>query len=100
MKHLSWNKLSIGAFAILFAIFVLAVRNTVYAADSGGLPNPVVDAALAAKKEKETTVRAGGCFGGVQAVFQHVKGVKDAISGYSGGSVALPTYEQVSTGET
>jgi peptide-methionine (S)-S-oxide reductase len=45
-------------------------------------------------------VLAGGCFWGVQAVFQHVKGVKDAISGYSGGAVASPVYEQVSTGET
>ena len=48
----------------------------------------------------DTAVFAGGCFGGVQAVFQHVKGVVTATSGYAGGSVANPSYEQVSTGRT
>ena len=48
----------------------------------------------------DTVVFAGGCFWGVQAVFQHVKGVVSATSGYSGGSAANPDYEQVSTGRT
>jgi peptide-methionine (S)-S-oxide reductase len=48
----------------------------------------------------DTVVFAGGCFWGVQGVFQHVKGVVRATSGYSGGSVANPSYEQVSTGRT
>lgn len=48
----------------------------------------------------DTVVFAGGCFWGVQAVFQHVKGVVTATSGYAGGSVANPSYEQVSTGRT
>jgi peptide-methionine (S)-S-oxide reductase len=48
----------------------------------------------------DTVVFAGGCFWGVQGVFQHVKGVVSATSGYSGGSVDRPTYEQVSTGRT
>ena len=43
---------------------------------------------------------AGGCFWGIQAVFQHVKGVTSATSGYSGGTVKNPDYEQVSGGET
>ena len=43
---------------------------------------------------------AGGCFWGIQAVFQHVKGVASATSGYSGGTVTNPDYEQVSSGET
>ena len=42
----------------------------------------------------------GGCFWGVQAVFQHVNGVVSATSGYAGGTVAKPTYEDVSTGRT
>jgi len=69
---------------------------------AGGLvfPDPVVDSPLATKKGRQTAVVAGGCFWGVQIVFQHVKGVNHATSGYSGGSVASPTYEQVSTGET
>jgi len=68
---------------------------------AGGLvfPDPVVDSPLATKG-RQTAVVAGGCFWGVQIVFQHVKGVNHATSGYSGGSVASPTYEKVSTGET
>ena len=64
------------------------------------LPDPAVDAPLAAKSDKQTAVVAGGCFWGVQAVFQHVKGVKQAASGYSGGSIPSPKYEQVGTGMT
>jgi peptide-methionine (S)-S-oxide reductase len=48
----------------------------------------------------DTVVLGGGCFWGVQAVFQHVTGVVRATSGYSGGTVADPTYEQVTTGRT
>ena len=64
------------------------------------LPNPAVDAPLAAKSGKQTAVVAGGCFWGIQAVFQHVKGVRSATSGYSGGSSSTAEYETVSTGET
>ena len=62
------------------------------------LPPPAVTAASHASSEK--VVLAGGCFWGVQAVFQHVKGVKDAISGYAGGQANTATYPQVSTGTT
>lgn len=48
----------------------------------------------------DTAVFGGGCFWGVQAVFQHVKGVVSATSGYAGGSVKKPNYEQVSAGTT
>jgi peptide-methionine (S)-S-oxide reductase len=48
----------------------------------------------------DTLVVAGGCFWGVQAVFQHVNGVVKATSGYSGGTVVKPDYEDVSTGRT
>lgn len=47
-----------------------------------------------------TAVFAGGCFWGVEWVFEHVRGVTSAVAGYSGGSVASPTYQQVNTGET
>ena len=95
------KSLRVSTFAVLIAILVLAVWNQANAAGgSPVLPDPVVDSPLAAKKGKQTAVVAGGCFWGVQAVFQHVKGVKDAISGYSGGAVASPVYEQVSRGET
>jgi peptide-methionine (S)-S-oxide reductase len=64
------------------------------------LPTPTVDESLASKSGQETLVLAGGCFWGVQAVFQHVKGVISATSGYSGGGSNTAEYEIVSTGTT
>jgi peptide-methionine (S)-S-oxide reductase len=48
----------------------------------------------------ETAVFAGGCFWGVEAVFEHIKGVRSVVSGYAGGSVVNPSYEHVTTGST
>lgn len=55
--------------------------------------------AMAAPSE-QTAVFAGGCFWGVDAVFKHVKGVSEVVSGYAGGSAATANYEQVSDGDT
>jgi peptide-methionine (S)-S-oxide reductase len=60
---------------------------------------PVFDSNVASPAE-DTAVFAGGCFWGVEAVFEHLKGVKTAASGYAGGSLANPSYELVSTGDT
>ena len=67
---------------------------------NNSLPNPVVDAPVATSGVMQEAVLAGGCFWGIQAVFQHVKGVKSATSGYSGGAAGSAQYELVSTGET
>src|SRR5215813_644141 len=64
------------------------------------LPKPALDEPLAQKKSQEVVVLAGGCFWGVQAVFEHVKGVRTAVSGYAGGFVDSPSYESVSLGVT
>jgi len=64
------------------------------------VPPPAMDASLASTKGQQTAVFAGGCFWGIQAVFQHVKGVDKATSGYSGGEKKTAEYELVSTGET
>jgi peptide-methionine (S)-S-oxide reductase len=66
----------------------------------GAIPNPAIDAPLAAAKGERTAVVAGGCFWGIQAVFQHVKGVISVTSGYSGGSADTAHYEMVSEGNT
>jgi peptide-methionine (S)-S-oxide reductase len=66
---------------------------------AASLPGPAVDENRSEKKS-ETVVLAGGCFWGVQAVFDAVKGVSSAVSGYSGGSKANAQYEIVSTGTT
>jgi peptide-methionine (S)-S-oxide reductase len=62
------------------------------------VPPPAVDAP--ASGASDTAVFAGGCFWGMQAVFEHVNGVTRVIEGYSGGATENPSYEQVSTGET
>ena len=64
------------------------------------IPPPATDAALAAQPGKETAVFAGGCFWGVQSVFQRVKGVIATTAGYSGGSAQTATYRQVVTETT
>ncbi len=64
---------------------------------ANALPVPAVDNEPA--QPSETAVLAGGCFWGMQGVFQHVKGVRQVLSGYSGGSAGAG-YEQVSTGTT
>jgi len=63
-------------------------------------PAPATDAPLVAAKSQQSAVFAGGCFWGVQAVFQHLKGVSSATSGYAGGFVKSPSYESVSMGVT
>ncbi|MEO8669197.1 MAG: peptide-methionine (S)-S-oxide reductase MsrA [Bauldia sp.] len=62
------------------------------------IPPPVVDEAPGTGLE--TAVFAGGCFWGVQGVFQHVKGVDSAVSGYAGGKTENPTYGDVTTETT
>ena len=57
-------------------------------------------AAATPARAQETAVFAGGCFWGIEAVFEHVKGVTEAVSGYAGGTVERPSYELVSTGMT
>lgn len=67
---------------------------------AAAVPAPVVDAPRASSSSQQSAVVAGGCFWGIQAVFQHVKGVVSATSGYAGGSAKTAEYEIVSTGET
>jgi peptide-methionine (S)-S-oxide reductase len=68
------------------------------AEDAVVIPPPAVDAK--AQGARETAILAGGCFWGVQGVFQHVKGVSNAVSGYAGGDAASARYEAVSVGST
>ncbi len=84
-----------GAGGLIYALAMPAVH-----ADTPPrlLPAPMVDALPASGLQ--TAVFAGGCFWGVQGVFEHVKGVTKAVSGYAGGSVVNPGYEQVSSGRT
>jgi peptide-methionine (S)-S-oxide reductase len=87
---------------ILFASLLGATACSAKASPgpSAALPAPMQDAPRAATSSQQTAVISGGCFWGIQAVFQHVKGVISATSGYSGGSAKTAEYEIVSTGET
>ena len=79
-------------------LFIPAILAAVLAAPS--FPDPAVDTPLSPASAQESLVVAGGCFWGVQAVFQHTKGVISATSGYSGGAAKTAKYEMVSSGTT
>jgi peptide-methionine (S)-S-oxide reductase len=85
---------------ILAILCVVATLGCKAATAAEAIPDPLVDAPLATAKGKQTAVVAGGCFWGIQAVFEHVKGVIRATSGYSGGGANTAHYEMVSTGTT
>jgi len=74
--------------------------STVSANKSGPIPDPTIDAPLAKAKGEQTAVLAGGCFWGIEAVFEHVKGVTHVESGYAGGSADNADYRTVSSGRT
>lgn len=82
------------------AIGVTACNANASPGPAAAVPAPVVDVPRASASGQQTLVLSGGCFWGVQAVFQHVKGVISATSGYSGGLSKTAQYEIVSTGET
>jgi peptide-methionine (S)-S-oxide reductase len=63
-------------------------------------PKPAVDEELTTKKSRETAVISGGCFWGIQAVYEHTKGIISATSGYAGGSAETAHYEMVGGGKT
>ncbi len=67
---------------------------------AAGLPDPIDDEPAARASAQRSAVFAGGCFWGVQAVFQHVQGVLSAAAGYAGGRASTAQYEMVSTGTT
>jgi peptide-methionine (S)-S-oxide reductase len=86
-------------FAILLGLgATLRLSSPIAAEQPRALPAPLVDEQSSA--ESEVAIFAGGCFWGVQGVFQHVKGVTNALSGYSGGEKGTAQYETVSSGST
>jgi peptide-methionine (S)-S-oxide reductase len=95
------NRSSLHALALLsFALLVGCGQADAVDAPVSPLPKPLIDVAPGTPGELQTAVFAGGCFWGIQAVFQHVKGVHSAVSGYAGGTRKDPSYEAVSSGNT
>jgi peptide-methionine (S)-S-oxide reductase len=97
MSLSQFSRLSLCALGAL-AITALAARPLFAAEDAVVIPAPTVD--VQAADGTQTAVVAGGCFWGVQGVFQHTAGVVNAVSGYAGGSKATADYSTVSTGST
>ncbi len=99
MTRMARLRLLPAAVALLSATLA-CVAGTASAAGSGRLvPPPAVDEQAGARSS-EVAVVAGGCFWGVQGVYQHVKGVTSAVSGYAGGDERTAEYEMVGTGRT
>lgn len=67
---------------------------------AGPFPDPKIDAPPAVAGGSQTAVFAGGCFWGVEAVFEHVRGITRVVSGYAGGRAETAQYERVSAGDT
>jgi peptide-methionine (S)-S-oxide reductase len=92
---------AVVSLAVVSAIVALAPRMGATASgDAVAAPAPTVDVRLVSKPALDTAIFAGGCFWGIEGVFEHVKGVRYAESGYAGGTLASPSYEQVSSGDT
>jgi peptide-methionine (S)-S-oxide reductase len=67
---------------------------------TGAIPNPTTDIPKATAEGEQVAVLAGGCFWGMEAVFEHLNGVSNVVSGFSGDSAATANYPRVSTGQT
>jgi peptide-methionine (S)-S-oxide reductase len=99
MSTRPFRRLLLGAAALgALAIASFAAVPSRAAEDAVIIPSPTADAKAA--DGIQTVVLAGGCFWGVQGVFQHTTGVVSAVSGYAGGSKATADYNTVSTGTT
>src|ERR1700689_1475601 len=99
MSRSPFSRLSLCAAAIgALAIAAFAVAPSRAAEDAVVIPAPTTDAP--ASDAVQTVVVAGGCFWGVQGVFQHTAGVVNAVSGYAGGNKSTAKYDIVSTGTT
>lgn len=82
------------------ALLAVAAAAPAGAREGVAIPPPALDEPAPASGRMATAVFAGGCFWGVQGVFQHVRGVANAVSGYAGGAAASANYEAVGNGDT
>jgi len=97
---LTRRRLALGATLTLAAVAWAHLNPSAAAEAAFRIPAPAADLVTDAKGPQETAVFAGGCFWGVQGVFQHTKGVIQAVSGYAGGAKSTAVYELVGSGLT
>lgn len=107
MKTIRKNILSVRNYSLIAGLVLASAfvfQNNAWSWGGGAEPAVVIPAPMqdepAGTSHSETALFAGGCFWGIQGVFQHVKGVTSAVSGYAGGVAKTASYQQVSTGET
>lgn len=107
MKIASKNRRNFRHYSLIAGLMLASAfvfENNAWSWGGGAEPAVVIPAPVkdepAGTAHSETALFAGGCFWGIQGVFQHVKGVTSAVSGYAGGVAQTASYEQVSTGET
>jgi peptide-methionine (S)-S-oxide reductase len=100
MNHSRLSRWGIVAMAACVSLTSFAGCGAAGARGKVTIADPAVDDSLATAKGQQTVVLSGGCFWGIQLVFEHVKGVVHATAGYSGGSAKTAEYEIVSTGTT
>ena len=96
----SLPRLLTGLLVIPTALVFIAARLSGATSSYTPLPSPAFDAAGAPAAVDDTAYFAGGCFWGVEGVFEHVRGVRSAMSGYSGGTSVSAIYDDVSSGRT
>ena len=87
-------------FLISFALVAGAISLAGPAVAERAVPAPIPTLSIAPTSSREVAIFAGGCFWGVEGVFEHVRGVTSAVSGYAGGKGERPTYAAVSGGST
>jgi peptide-methionine (S)-S-oxide reductase len=86
--------------ALTWIMFGILAGFDIISASAGSVTPPQLDDPVATSTGQRTAVLAGGCFWGMQLLFEHVNGVLDVKAGYSGGSAKTADYELVSTGST
>jgi peptide-methionine (S)-S-oxide reductase len=97
----NWMRfLALGAALCLLVGFAAFNSRAKSPRTNTAFPKPAVDQPVATAKGKEVAVISGGCFWGIQAVYEHTKGVISATSGYAGGTADTAQYETVSSGRT
>jgi peptide-methionine (S)-S-oxide reductase len=90
----------IAFFVLSMAVMSVAACVDARGQSAGPAPAPRIDAPITSVSARDTAVLAGGCFWGLEGVFEHLEGVESVVSGYTGGSVVRPSYEQVSSGKS
>lgn len=86
----------LAGLAVLIVVVGLALSGTSHPLPN--LPDPKIN--VEASSSEQTAVFAGGCFWGMEGVFEHVRGVSEVMTGYAGGNAETATYRQVSSGAT